>query len=96
MSVSQFCCPLEWGEAAGDVTAEAEGNVLKITVMWPSVLTDVQMLNAMWLQGDGVPNFEDYHPHVQGFYNYLEQFHQREKRRDRIVRTYSPSVCSEA
>ncbi len=59
--------PTGVGESAGSAAADAEGNILEITVVWPSAQTDVQMSNAMGLQEGGVPKIEDYHPQIQGF-----------------------------
>ncbi len=32
----------------------------------------------MWLAGDGVPKIEEYHPQVQGFFDFLEHFPSRQ------------------
>lgn len=74
--------PTGVGEQEGDVRVSVEdGLFLRVDVVWPPALTNVPMLMEMWLQGDGVPKIEDYHPQVQGFYDYLQQFqaNQRDK-----------------
>ncbi len=51
---------------------------LRIDFVWPSTLSNVSMPMEMWLEGDGVPKIEEYHPQVQGFYDFLEQFQERQ------------------
>ena len=51
---------------------------LKITLVWLQALTDMNMLMKVWLEGDEVPKIENYHPQLQGFSDYLEQFQQRQ------------------
>lgn len=66
------------GESPGDLKVCVDGQYLRITVKWPSVLMDVLKLNAVFLQGDGVDRIEDYHPQIVGFYDFLEQFQRKE------------------
>ena len=49
-----------------------EGTILHVTVLWPSVLTDVNMLCKMYLDGDGVEKVEPYHDMLTGFRKVLE------------------------
>ena len=67
------------GEQAGDVNLKVEdGCFLRISIVWPPAPTKIPMLMEMWLEGDGVSKIEDYHPQVQGFYDFLEQFQGRQ------------------
>ncbi len=67
-------------ERAGDVKVHVEdaGRSLRVEVAWPSARNYVNMLMEMWLAGDSVPKIEEYHPQIQGFFDFLEHFQKRQ------------------
>lgn len=70
VSVAVFL-PAGTGKQAGDVNVHVgNGNFLKVGIVWLPSLTNVPMLMEMWPEGDGVPKIEEYHPQVQGFYDF--------------------------
>ena len=61
------------------LVSKEEGTVLDVTIQWPSVLTDVNMLYKMYLDGDGGEKVELYHEMLLSFRKFLKtvQVHER-------------------
>lgn len=49
-------------------------SMLKIAVMWTSVMTSVPQLMQRWFYGDVGPAMIEYYPQLQGFFNFFENF----------------------
>ena len=59
------------------------GTSLELTIPWPSAFMNINQLMQIWLEGNGVPRIELYHPHCEGFSTYKMNFQKQET--DKIV-----------
>ena len=71
--------PTGIGENPGDLKLFVEDDeIFKITIRWPSAMVSVPQLMQRWLSSQEEPEMKDYHPQVQGFYSFLENFQSKE------------------
>ena len=67
--------PTGIGEKPRDLKLSVQSqNILKISVIWPSMMRSVPQLMQRWLTGQDGSEMKDYHPQVQGFYSFSEHF----------------------
>ena len=57
------------------IELKVDGLELILTIKWPSTMTCVSELCALWLRGEeGKVRLENYHPMIEGFNKHLEEF----------------------
>ncbi len=83
------------------VWPSALSNVPILMEMWlegygVTALSNVPLLNEMWLEGNGFLKIEEYHPQVQGFYDFFGVISSALDRQNRVLRSCAAPVHGKA